>query len=90
MDEISNIKFTLTPLMADKIVEINDLKIKLQGLDEKINLSNDEKDKNDLKIEKEKVIKEISIQKRKFIKEFQHNNRDQINKYLELKDKEIK
>ena len=83
MDEISNIKFNLTPVMADKIVEINNLKCKLLELEKQLDSSND----NKLQLKKAKIEEEISIQKKKFIKEFQNNNKDQINKYLELKNK---
>lgn len=84
MDEISNIKFNLTPLMTNKIVEINKLKMELQKLDEMIV---DEKN-SELLVKKEKIQEEIDIAKKIFIKEFQHNNKDQISKYLELKEKD--
>ncbi len=87
MDDISNIKFNLTPLMAKKIVEINNLKIKLHDIEEKIKCVNSKDEINKLSIEKDKTVKEIDIQKKGFIKEFQENNQEQINKYLELKEK---
>ncbi len=72
MDEIAKIKFSLTPEMAEKIVKINKLKTKL------IELDNNE--------EKQLLIKEIEIEKKKFIIEFQKNNKEQICKYLKLKE----
>lgn len=79
MDDISNIRFNLTPEMADKIVEINDLKIRLLELEKQ--------GRNDFEFQQEKkqLEEEVSIQKKKFIKEFQSNNKEQIEKYLELK-----
>lgn len=84
MDEISNIRFNLTPVMADKIVEINDLKFKLLDINEQIKNS----DNQELQLEKAKLEEEMVILKKKFIKEFQNNNQYQISKYLELKNKE--
>lgn len=72
MDEISNIKFSLTPEMAEKIVRINNLKTKLHELD------NDE--------EKRLLEEEIEAEKKKFISEFKKNNKKQISKYLKLKE----
>lgn len=84
MDEISNIKFNLTPLMADEIVKINDLKIKIFKLDQEISKKPDEK----LTRKKEILVKKMESEKKKFIKEFQNNNKDQIMTYLNLKNKE--
>ena len=83
MEEISNIKFNLTPSMANKIVKINKLKINLFEIEEQI--SKKTGDQKQLVNQKEKLIAEIDIQKKKFIKEFQENNKAQINKYLNLK-----
>ena len=84
MDEISNIKFNLTPLMVDKIIEINNLKIKLKKLEK--NMIKD--DSVTLNEQMEELLKEIEIQKKYFIKEFQKSNKDQISKYLSVKNKE--
>lgn len=84
MEELSNIKFNLTPLMADKIVAINNLKIKLNTIEKQIQEANNGDDNLNLINEKEKIIKEIDYHKKKFIKEFQKNNKEQINEYLKL------
>ena len=84
MDDISNIKFNLTPLMAEEIVKINNLKIELQDISKEIECNGDN---NELSLKKEKILKKIDIQKKKFIKEFQKNNQEQINEYLRLKKK---
>lgn len=72
MNEISKIKFSLTPEMAEKIVKINNLKTKL------LELGNDE--------EKKILEEEIEQEKKQFISEFQKNNKKQISKYLKLKE----
>lgn len=84
MEELSNIKFNLTPLMANKIVAINYLKIKLNTIEKQIQEANNGDDNLNLINEKEKIIKEIDYHKKKFIKEFQKNNKEQINEYLKL------
>ncbi|MBQ9318982.1 MAG: hypothetical protein IJR82_05060 [Bacilli bacterium] len=72
MDEISKIKFSLTPEMAEKIIKINNLKTKLREL-------NKDEDKKLLE-------EEIEKEKRNFISEFQKNNKKQISTYLKLKE----
>ena len=79
---ISNIRFNLTPEMADKIVEINNLKMKL------LELKKQGRSDNSINKELSDLEEEIYIQKTNFIKEFQANNKEQIDKYLELKNKE--
>lgn len=82
MEKISNIRFNLTPEMADKIVEINNLKMKL------LELKKQGRSDNSINKELSDLEEEIYIQKTNFIKEFQANNKEQIDKYLELKNKE--
>lgn len=82
MEKISNIRFNLTPEMADKIVEINNLKMKL------LELKKQGRSDNNINQELSDLEEEIYIQKTNFIKEFQANNKEQIDKYLELKNKE--
>lgn len=82
MEKISNIRFNLTPEMADKIVEINNLKMKL------LELKKQGRSDNNINKELSDLEEEIYIQKTNFIKEFQANNKEQIDKYLELKNKE--
>lgn len=84
MDDISNIKFNLTPLMAEEIVKINNLKIELQDISKEVECNGDN---NELSLRKKKILEKIDIQKKKFIKEFQKNNQEQINEYLRLKKK---
>ena len=84
MDDISNIKFNLTPLMAEEIVKINNLKIELQDISKEVECNGNN---NELSLRKKKILKKIDIQKKKFIKEFQKNNQEQINEYLRLKKK---
>lgn len=88
MDQLDDIKFNLTPIMANKLIEINDLKIKLNEIDNKINSKEDTYSINELLKEKEKIDNEIDMKKKDFIKEFQKHNQKQINQYLNLKDKE--
>ena len=85
MDEISNIKFNLTPVMADKIIIINEIKVKLYEIEQKINSVKEDEKINLLK-EKEELMKQMDNQKKEFIKEFQNNNKEQISEYLKFKN----
>ncbi len=83
MKDIEDIKFNLTPEMADKIVKINDLKVKMLEINKQMEIIRDTKLVN----EREEIMKKMDSFKKDFIKEFQSNNKEQINKYLDLKNK---
>lgn len=83
MKDIEDIKFNLTPEMADKIVKINDLKVKMHEINKQMETIRDTKLVN----EREEIMKKMDSFKKDFIKEFQSNNKEQINKYLDLKNK---
>ena len=87
MKDIKDIKFNLTPEMADKIVKINDLKVKVYEIDKQIKEMNEEIKNLKLINRKEEIIKKMDSFKKDFIREFQSNNKEQINKYLDFKNK---
>ena len=78
-DNINSIKFNLTPLMAQKLIEFNNLKKELNSLKNK-----DILEQNDIKQIKniEDKLNQIRIE---FIKEFRINNKEEILKYLNNK-----
>lgn len=78
-NNVDSIKFNLTPLMAEKLIEFNNLKKELNFL----------KNKDMLEINEIKQIKSIEDKLDKlrieFIKEFRLNNKEEILKYLNSK-----
>ena len=74
------VKFNLTKQMAKDLIEFNNLKKELIKLKEIDNLTN-KKNKEIKKLEEQ-----LNIIKIKFIKEFRENNKEEIIKYLEIKD----
>ena len=78
-DNMNSIKFNLTPLMAEKLIEFNKLKKELNSLKNKDILEVNE-------INKIKIIEDKLNQVRiEFIKEFRLNNKEEILKYLSNK-----
>ena len=78
-DNMNSIKFNLTPLMAEKLIEFNKLKKELNSLKNKDILEVNE-------INKIKIIEDKLNQVRiEFIKEFRLNNKEEILKYLNNK-----
>lgn len=78
-ENIDSIRFNLTPLMAEKLIEFNNLKKELNFLKNK-----DILEQNDIKQIKniEDKLNKIRIE---FIKEFRLNNKEEILKYLNNK-----
>ena len=78
-DNINSIKFNLTSLMAEKLIEFNNLKKELNSLKNK-----DILEQNDIKQIKniEDKLNQIRIE---FIKEFRINNKEEILNYLNSK-----
>ena len=78
-DNINSIKFNLTPLMAQKLIEFKNLKKELNSLKNKDILEVNE-------IKKIKIIEDKLNQIRiEFIKEFRINNKEEILNYLNSK-----
>ena len=74
--DINSIKFNLTLEMAQKLIEFNKIKKKLNSL-----ICNEEN-----LSEIEKLNEQLNNIKLNFIKEFRVNNKDEILEYLKLKD----
>lgn len=78
-ENINSIKFNLTPLMAQKLIEFNNLKKEINSLKNKEIL-----EKYEIKQIKsiEDKLNQIRIE---FIKEFRLNNKEEILNYLKNK-----
>lgn len=79
--EIELIKFNLTYGMSKELIKFNNIQRQLVVLKNKKNLSNKE-----LK-EIEQLEEKLKSTRIKFIKKFRENNKEEINKYLEMKDR---
>lgn len=66
-------KFNFNREMAEYILKINEIKLKLKNLKENSSEYND-------------LIKEIDYQKKEFIKCFQKYNKEEIKEYVGIKD----
>ena len=73
---MDSIKFNLTPLMAEKLIEFNNLKKQLNSLKREDTL-----EQNEIK-EIEDKLNKLRIE---FIKEFRLNNKEEILNYLSNK-----
>ena len=79
-EKLESVSFKLTPVMAMELIKFNKLKKEL------INLKNQEiLNKEDL-IKMSNLENELNKIRISFINEFRNNNREEINKYLQLKD----
>lgn len=81
-NDLGLVKFNLTPSMSLELIKFNNLKRKLNKLKELYNLDKNE----ELLLKIENIEKELINSRNNFIKEFRLNNREEIIKYLEIKD----
>lgn len=80
--ELELVNFNLTQSMSLELIKFNKLKKELNKLKELYNL-----DKNEQNLLKIKKLEEELIKCRNtFIREFRLNNKDEIIKYLKIKD----
>ena len=79
-EKLELVKFNLTTGMTEELIRYNNLKKQLFKL----------KQNKVLDKQKLNIIKEIEIELKKtrisFIKQFRENNKEEINKYLQIKD----
>ena len=80
--KLESVKFNLTEVMSLELIKFNKLKKELFKLKKLYNL-----DKNkELLLQIKKIEKQMDKCRTAFIKEFRINNKDEIIKYLKLKD----
>ena len=77
--ELELVKFNLTPIMSKEFIQFNKLKKELIYLKKKKDLNNEILIKN--------IEKDLNDIRKRFIKEFRKNNKEEINKYLEIREK---
>ena len=76
------VKFNLTPSMSLELLKFNNFKKELNELRKLYNLDKDDK----LLLKINKLEKNLVESRKTFIREFRINNKDEILKYLMLKD----
>lgn len=76
------VKFNLTDKMASELIKFNSLKKELTKLQKLYNLDKHEK----LLLQIKEIEGKMDISRNIFIQEFRINNKDEIIKYLEIKD----
>ena len=79
-EKLELVKFNLTPIMTRELIKFNTLKKELINLKQKKILSKDEL----MKIQE--LESGLSKARIRFIKNFRQNNKEEINKYLKIKD----
>ena len=79
-EKLESVSFKLTPVMTKELIKFNSLKIELINLKNKKIL-----DKDDL-IKIGHLENELNKTRINFINEFRNSNKEEIIKYLELKD----
>ena len=79
-EKLDSVSFKLTPVMTRELIRFNNLKKEL------INIKNQKiLDKEDL-IKKGHLENDLNKTRISFLNEFRNNNKDDIIKYLQLKD----
>lgn len=80
--ELELVKFNLTPEMSLELIKFNELKKELNSLEKLYNL-----DKNEELLLKIQILEQkLNESRTKFINEFRFNNKEEIIKYLKIKD----
>lgn len=79
-EKVELVKFNLTPGMTKELIKFNGIKKELVNLKSKEILN-----KDDL-IKIQEFENELNKARIKFIREFRENNKEEIIKYLEIKD----
>ena len=79
-EKLELVNFNLTKIMSEELINFNNLKKELMKLKSKEIL-------NKVEIKKIKELEdELNKSRIRFIKEFRLNNKDEIDKYLQIKD----
>ena len=78
--QLKSVKFNLTEEMTKELIKFNKLKKELISLKQKEELTKEEF------IQIKEIQDKLNKTRIRFIKEFRKNNKEEIDKYLELKD----
>lgn len=79
-EQLKSVKFNLTEEMTKELIKFNKLKKELISLKQKGELTKEEF------IQIKEIQDKLNKTRIRFIKEFRKNNKEEIDKYLELKD----
>ena len=81
-EKVELVRFNLTQEMSLELIRFNNMKKEFNELKKLYNLDKNKK----LLLQINKLEKELVKSKNKFIKEFSENNKEEIEKYLKIKD----
>ena len=84
--DLELVKFVLTPDMSLELINFNNLKKELFKLKEMYNL-----DKNDdkLLLKIQEIQEKLDESRDRFVQDFRKNNKEEIDKYLEIKNQDL-
>ena len=85
--DLELVKFVLTPDMSLELIKFNTLKKKLFKLNEMYDL---DKNNEELLLQIQEYQKKLNESRDKFVQDFRVNNKEEIEKYLEIKNQDNK
>ena len=84
--DLELVKFVLTPDMSLELINFNNLKKELFKLKEMYNL---DKNNENLLLQIQEIQEKLDESRDRFVQDFRKNNKEEIDKYLEIKNQDI-
>lgn len=84
--DLELVKFVLTPNMALELINFNNLKKELLELEEMYNL---DKNNDKLLLQIQEIQEKMNELRDRFVQDFRKNNKEEIDKYLEMKNQDL-
>jgi len=84
--DLELVKFVLTPDMSLELINFNNLKKELFKLKEMYNL---DKNNDNLLLQIQEIQEKLDESRDRFVQDFRKNNKEEIDKYLEIKNQDI-
>lgn len=84
--DLELVKFVLTPEMSLELINFNNLKKELFKLKEMYNL---DKNNENLLLQIQEIQEKLDESRDRFVRDFRKNNKEEIDKYLEIKNQDI-
>jgi len=84
--DLELVKFVLTPDMSLELINFNNLKKELFKLKEMYNL---DKNNDNLLLQIQEIQEKLDESRDRFVQDFRKNNKEEIDKYLEIKNQDL-
>lgn len=84
--DLELVKFVLTQDMALELINFNNLKKELLELEEMYNL---DKNNDKLLLQIQEIQEKMNELRDRFVQDFRKNNKEEIDKYLEMKNQDL-